>query len=284
MVSVPVEVQPLLQDIGRIADQAGTPAYAVGGCVRDWLLGLMNTEDLDVVVVPPPASPPTAGIRFADVGPRGREAGGGVAVAEAAARRLGGRVTVHPQFGTAAVLAPWTSVAQHLSSTRRAVGAKTGVRPPRPGSLRIDVASARKETYVRPAAYPRVSAGTLEEDLSRRDFTINAMAVALAFGQFGTLIDPFGGRQDLHRQELHMLHPRSFLDDPSRILRGLRFGQRFGFRWEPQTERAMKEALAAGALGWLNAGRLQKELDRMTREPNPRRCFDALAALLDAAR
>ena len=204
----------------------------------------MSTEDLDVVVV-----------------------GGGLAVAEAAARRLRGRVTVHPQFGTATVLAPWTTA---------------GGRSPHPGDVRIDVASARRETYVRPAAYPKVSAGTLEEDLFRRDFTINAMAVALAPGQLGTLIDPFGGRQALRRQELRMLHRRSFLDDPSRILRGLRFGQRFGLRWERQTERAMKEALAAGALGWLNAGRLQKELDRMTREPNPRRCFDALAALLTA--
>lgn len=244
---IPEGIRTLLEQIGRLADTHGVSAYAVGGCVRDWLLEMTRTTDVDLTIV-----------------------GNGIVFANQVAQALGAGVKPHEQFGTATVFAPW---------------ATTGVRPPpHHGSLRIDLATARTETYVRPAAYPKVSAGTLEEDLFRRDFTINAMAVALAPGQFGTLIDPFGGRQDLRRQELCMLHPRSFRDDPSRILRGLRFGQRFGLRWERETERAMKEALAAGALGWLNAGRLQKELDRMTREPNPRRCFDALAALLDAAR
>jgi len=241
-VMVPRHVEPILAVIGELAASRGMPAYAVGGCVRDWLLEIARTTDLDLTIV-----------------------GNGIVFARQMAQALGAGVKLHEQFGTATVLAPWSTA---------------GGRPPRHGFLRIDLATARKETYARPAAYPKVSAGTLEEDLFRRDFTVNAMAVALAPGQLWTLIDPFGGRKALRRQELRMLHRRSFLDDPSRILRGLRFGQRFGLRWERQTERAMKEALAAGALGWLNAGRLQKELDRMTREPDPRRCFDALAALL----
>ena len=128
-----------------------------------------------------------------------------------------------------------------------------------------------------------MSPGTLEDDLFRRDFTINAMAVAIAPGRLGMLVDPFQGLRDLHRKTLRMLHGRSFLDDPSRILRGIRFAQRFGLRWERQTQRALKAAIAAGALGRLNAGRLRKELDRMCDEPDPRACFEQFAKLLKPA-
>ena len=184
--------------------------------------------------------------------------GDGIALAKDVARALRSTVRVHEQFGTATVL-----------------------RSARPGR-RIDVASCRREVYARPAAYPRVSAGTLEDDLFRRDFTINAMAIALNPARFGTLLDPFGGVGDLARGELRVLHERSFLDDPSRILRGVRFAQRFGFAWEPKTRRLLREAVAAGALGWLNAGRLQRELNRMREEPDAVACFERLAELLNA--
>lgn len=180
--------------------------------------------------------------------------GDAVNVAHAVANAVGGTTTVHPQFGTATVRL--TSVV--------------------PG-LRIDFATCRRETYARPAAYPTVSAGTLEDDLFRRDFTINAMAVAISPQRFGELVDPFLGLEDLRGKRLRVLHERSFLDDPSRILRGIRFAQRFGLQWEPQTKRLLHEAVAAGALGWLNAGRLRKELDRLGQEPDP------LAALLQLA-
>ena len=233
-VKVPARVRPLLQAIGRVADELGVSAYAVGGCVRDWLLGTSNTTDLDVSVE-----------------------GSGIEVAQAIARAREGTIEVHRQFGTATVM----------------LGARRN-------QLRIDFATCRKETYAKPAAYPTVAPGTLEEDLFRRDFTINAMAIAMSPGRFGILIDPFCGAQDLRRKTLRMLHGRSFLDDPSRILRGVRFAQRFGLRWEPQTRRAMREAIAAGALGRLNAGRLRKEMDRMCEEPHPRACFEQFAALL----
>jgi tRNA nucleotidyltransferase (CCA-adding enzyme) len=188
--------------------------------------------------------------------------GDGVQLANAIAQAFGGMVEPHPPFGTATVVVahPW----------------------PR---LRIDVATCRKETYVKPAAYPKVAAGTLQDDLARRDFTINAMAMALAPRTFGRLIDPFQGARDLRQKRLRMLHPGSFVDDPSRILRGIRFAQRFGLRWERGTQRAMREAVAAGALGWLNAGRLRKERELMTQEPNPRACARELEALShDAAK
>ena len=227
-------MEPLLRRIGELADADGLRAYAVGGCVRDWLLGLANTKDLDVAVE-----------------------GGGIDLARAVARALGGRVEAHEQFGTATV---------HGRSRR------------------VDFATCRTERYARPAAYPRVTPGTLEADLFRRDFTINAMAIVLSPSRFGALVDPFHGARDLRGTRLRILHPRSFLDDPSRILRGVRFATRFGLRWECSTERAAREAIAAGSLGWLNAGRLRRELDRMGAEPDPRACLQTLAALLDTER
>ena len=232
---IPLRVRPLLERIGRIASAERTSAYAVGGCVRDWCLGVASVTDLDVTAE-----------------------GDGIAVAKAVARALGGTVEAHAQFGTATV-----------RLTRR-----TG--------RGIDFASCRREVYVRPGAYPNVSAGTLEDDLCRRDFTINAMAVALAPDRFGRLVDPFRGRDDLSRRLLRILHGRSFLDDPSRILRGIRLAARFDLRWEPDTARALREAVAAGALSWLNAGRLRKELDRMLDEPDPRACLVSFASVLGA--
>lgn len=230
---IPEEIRRLLEAIGRLAQRRRVRAYAVGGCVRDWLLGKSKTTDLDVTVE-----------------------GDGVVLAHAMAQAFGGTVEPHPPFGTATVVVtrPWLR-------------------------LRIDVATCRKETYAKPAAYPKVAAGVLRDDLVRRDFTINAMALALAPRAFGRLIDPFQGAKDLRQKRLRMLHAGSFMDDPSRILRGIRFAQRFGLQWERKTERAMREALAAGALGWLNAGRLRKECELMAQEPNPRACAQALEAL-----
>ena len=234
-VKIPASVRPLLERIGRIADQVGVSAYAVGGCVRDWSLGVANRTDLDVTVE-----------------------GSGIELARVAAEALNAALTVHEQFGTATL---------YLLKGQGA---------------RIDFTSCRKESYARPGAYPKVSSGALEDDLFRRDFTMNAMAVALNPGRFKTLIDPFRGSQDLHKRLLRILHERSFLDDPSRILRGVRFAKRFGLRWERSTATTLRRALAAGALQWLNQGRLQKELDRMLEEPDPVACLRQLGTLLDS--
>jgi len=230
-VRVPAEIRPLLEKIGRLAQQQGMPAYAVGGCVRDWALA---------------ALPPSAAFRG---GPDGRRfriravtdldvavEGDGIAFAKRAAGALGGSVTAHPQFGTATL------------QRRR---------------LRVDIASCRKETYAAPAAYPKVAAGRLRDDLFRRDFTVNAMAMALAPRAFGRLIDPFKGMADLKAKRLRILHPRSFVDDPSRILRAVRFAQRYHLAVEPRTRRALRRAVAAGMLERLNRGRLRKEFERM---------------------
>jgi len=187
--------------------------------------------------------------------------GDGVSLAREAGRALGAKVQMHPPFGTATLT----------------------LRAARSTAARIDVATCRTETYAKPAAYPRVSPGALHDDLFRRDFTMNAMAVALNPGRFGALVDPFGGRRDLAARRLRVLHPRSFLDDPSRMLRGIRFARRFGCRFAPATAAALRRALRQGALGWLNAGRLRKELERVLDEPDPRACLRDLAGWLGAS-
>jgi tRNA nucleotidyltransferase (CCA-adding enzyme) len=237
-IRVPTSIKSFLERIGRLADERQIPAYAVGGCVRDWLLGIQATEDLDIALE-----------------------GNALELARAFADEWGQPVTAHHQFGTATVVTP--------PATGR------GRR-----RIRVDFAMCRKETYAEPAAYPRVSPGTLDEDLFRRDFTVNAMAMALGAGQFGRLVDPFGGARDLRRGTLRVLHAHSFLDDPSRVLRGIRFLSRFGLAWDRTSARLAREAVAAGALGWLNVGRLQREFDRMCEEPDPLRCFLELARLL----
>jgi tRNA nucleotidyltransferase (CCA-adding enzyme) len=240
LVKIPTVVKALLRRIGQLAAAQAVEAYAVGGCVRDWHLGITTVTDVDMTVE-----------------------GSGIALAQAAARLWGTTATAHQQFGTATLVIP-------------PAGRGEADRQP----VRIDFAMCRKETYVKPAAYPGVEAGTIEEDLFRRDFTINAIALAVVPGRFGVVVDPFHGAEDLRKRLLRVLHARSFLDDPSRILRGIRFARRFGLRWEAKTERLLHEAIAAGALGWLNAGRLHKELALMLDEPDPKACWEHLAELL----
>lgn len=229
-IPIPLQVRGLLQWVGDIAAAEGFSVYAVGGCVRDWLLGIDKTPDLDVTVE-----------------------GNGIALARLIAQTMEGKITLHEQFGTATIGC---------------------------GAFRLDVASCRRETYAHPAAYPKVFPGTIHEDLFRRDFTINAMALSLNPSCFAVLVDPYSGGSDLKAKLLRILHPRSFMDDPSRILRGIRFAKRFDLRWEEDTRKAAQKAVAEGALGWLNAGRLGKELDRMQDEPDPKACLNELAAFL----
>jgi tRNA nucleotidyltransferase (CCA-adding enzyme) len=162
-------------------------------------------------------------------------------VARRAAERLGGEVVVHDRFGTATVRAP--------------------------GAV-FDVVSARTERYERPGALPEVSLGaTIADDLARRDFTVNAMALGLD----GTWTAVPGAEADLEAGVLRVLHDRSFTDDPTRLLRMARYAARLGFEPEPQTD-----ALAADATtGTVSGGRLGSELRLLLEEPQP----DALLAL-----
>jgi tRNA nucleotidyltransferase (CCA-adding enzyme) len=154
------------------------------------------------------------------------------------ARRLGGESRAHERFGTVAVNAD---------------------------GLEVDLAAARSEVYPEPGALPRVRPASLTEDLARRDFTINAMAVPLA-GEV-RLIDPHGGLADLERGVLRALHPGSMRDDPTRALRAARYAARYGLRPEPDTD----EQIRATDLGAVSSDRVEAELRKLAAESEPRR-------------
>jgi tRNA nucleotidyltransferase (CCA-adding enzyme) len=129
-----------------------------------------------------------------------------------------------------------------------------------PQGERIDVATARSERYEQPGALPRVVPATIGQDLARRDFTINAVAVDLTEGGFG-LLDPFGGRDDLARRRLRVLHPLSFVEDPTRIYRAARYGARLGFGLDGETARAQILALRLAPYRALSGQRLAAEIE-----------------------
>lgn len=136
---------------------------------------------------------------------------------------------------------------------------------------KIDFATARTEKYSRWGALPKVKPASLAEDLKRRDFTINAMAIGLNRSDYGKLIDWCGGLKDLKRGVIRILHSQSFLEDPTRIFRAIRFEQRFGFKIEPQTLSLLKQAINKKVLNLVNQHRLRNELILMLKEDKPYR-------------
>ena len=165
--------------------------------------------------------------------------GDGLAVAREFARALGGSVREHRRFLTASVEAP-----------------RTG---------RIDVTTARSERYESRGALPRVMPAGIDQDLRRRDFTINAMAIELHSGAFG-LLDPLGGRAALVRRRLRVLHPLSYVEDPTRMFRAARYATRFGFAQDAATARARALALRLVPYAALSGQRLAAELERILAE------------------
>jgi len=143
--------------------------------------------------------------------------------------------------------------------------------------FRLDVATARAETYRRPGALPSVRPGSLQDDLLRRDFTVNAMALALTGSHAGGIIDPFDGRADLEAGFLRVLHEDSFRDDATRILRGARYESRLGFRLERRTLRWLKRDVRY--LETISGSRIRAELIRVLREPQPERILLRLQRL-----
>lgn len=160
--------------------------------------------------------------------------------AAAVAGRLGADPTIHERFGTATLTL---------------------------GETLVDLASARRESYPRPGALPEVEPASLAEDLARRDFTVNAMALPL--GGPARLIDLHGGLTDLEARVLRVLHPRSFSDDPTRALRAARYAARLGLALEPGTA----ALLAQADLGTVSAERVEAELRRQASEDDPARGF-----------
>ncbi|MEO0102418.1 MAG: hypothetical protein ABIK81_01805 [candidate division WOR-3 bacterium] len=129
----------------------------------------------------------------------------------------------------------------------------------------IDIARTRKEVYEKPAQLPKVTPAGIEEDLKRRDFTINAIAYDIRKEE---ILDPFTGKRDLEKGIIRVIHPKSFIDDPTRIIRGIRFAKRFGFEMEKNTLRWAKEAIEGSFFSLLSGERFLQELKLIMKEKN----------------
>ncbi|MFN8550993.1 MAG: CBS domain-containing protein [Candidatus Obscuribacterales bacterium] len=143
----------------------------------------------------------------------------------------------------------------------------------------IDFSTARTEFYEFPAALPTVEASQLEQDLLRRDFTINALAICLNPGRYGMLVDHFGGLEDLKKKTIRVLHAFSFIEDPTRIIRAVRFASRLEFNIEPKTKELAKRAVAMGIFDNLGGSRMRDELRSILESPRRIRALDLLAEL-----
>lgn len=242
--ALPAALGELTGRVLAAADAQGMALYLVGGPVRDWLLG-RPVRDVDLVVEPAPAEA------------RGRAPVPAEALGPVLAKALGpvleaggARVTRHDRFGTLVVAE---------------------------GGASLDVATTRRESYAHDGALPEVSQGGLEEDLLRRDFAVNALALPLsqaARARHAGLVDPARGVRDLERRVLRILHARSFHDDPTRALRAARLAPRLGFSLARDSRSALRAALRDGAFGHVSGERLRRELVKL---------FDELALGLDPA-
>jgi tRNA nucleotidyltransferase (CCA-adding enzyme) len=219
----------LLRELGRAGDELDLKVYAVGGFVRDLLLGVANL-DIDVTVE-----------------------GDGIRFAEGFAGANGCRVKSHQKFGTATIVFA--------------------------DGIKIDVASTRLEYYDSPGVLPTVERSSLKMDLYRRDFTINTFAIALSGAEFGHLIDFFGARRDLQAKSIRVLHNLSFVEDPTRVFRGIRFEQRLGFRMAAHTENLIKNSIRMNFLEKLGGRRLFAELVHIFEEREPQHAVERMAEL-----
>jgi len=145
------------------------------------------------------------------------------------------------------------------------------------GDFTLDLATARRETYARPGALPAVTPGTLKDDLARRDFSINTMAISLASNDYGELVDPYQGKGDLEHRLIRILHPKSFSDDATRILRGVRYEQRFGFEFEAKTAQLLKRDIPM--LDTISGDRIRHELELIFKEKQPELVIKRLGEL-----
>jgi len=169
--------------------------------------------------------------------------GDGILFGEQLAKKLGGRAKSHEKFGTSVVVLP--------------------------DGMHIDVASSRTEYYTRPAALPDVMESSIKQDLYRRDFTINALAIRLNRKFFGELLDFFGCRKDLRNGIIRILYPMSFVDDPTRILRAVKFEQRYQFHMDQATENLLRDALSKNIFDLVSPERLRNEFIEILEEARP---------------
>jgi len=213
---LPPPLLKLTLTAGKLAEKSGIRVYLVGGIVRDLMLGRPSI-DIDIMAE-----------------------GDAVRLARQMAEKLGARLIVHRDFGTASLKIDGFSV---------------------------DLATCRSESYRRPGALPVVRPGNIRDDLQRRDFTINAMAVCINTPNQGDLTDLFGGRQDLARGLVRVLHDKSFQDDATRMMRAVRYEQRLGFGLESNTSTLLRRSL--DMLDTISGDRLKNELALWLGESRP---------------
>lgn len=231
----------LIATIAEHAQKNGITLYLTGGVVRDLTLG-RNNADLDFVLE-----------------------SDAIAFAGELARRYGGFTEAHKAFGTAKWKLDRAAIANLCLDS--------GKLP-----AQIDFATARRERYAAPAALPSVQPGTILQDMLRRDFTINALALRIEAGtQPWPTLDPTNGRRDIIGKRIRILHARSFIDDPTRLFRAIRFAQRLAFSIETDSAALMPAALPL--IQRLSGERIRHELDLILQEAYPERMLAALSAL-----
>lgn len=236
-----------LQFIAGITDEQNMPAYIVGGFVRDLLLGRPSL-DFDIVVE-----------------------GDAIALAKIIQQRYGGKLHTHKRFGTA----KWDVQDLNPEFLKQIHLFDSDHLNEIPDSL--DFITARTEFYEFPTALPKIEKSSIKLDLHRRDFSINTLALRLDGRHYGKLYDYWGGLEDIQNGIIRVLHSLSFIDDPTRLIRAVRFEQRFEFTIEQRTLQLMDEALEM--LSQVSGDRLRHELNLILLEEQPKPALLRLQSL-----
>ncbi|MBS1250771.1 MAG: CCA-adding enzyme [Chloroflexi bacterium] len=241
--TLPAPRLKLLQTIASVAQDRKDALYIVGGFVRDLLLDYPSL-DFDLVVE-----------------------GDAIALAEAVRERFGGRITTHDRFGTA----KWFLEGDKLQGF--------GTSPSGTSSLptTLDFITARTEFYTHPTALPTVKSGSIKLDLHRRDFTINTLALRLDGRHYGELYDYWGGLSDLKHGLVRVLHSLSFVDDPTRMLRAVRYEQRYDFKIDDRTQKLLLEARPL--IDRVSGDRIRHEFNRIFEEEKVSQMMERLQSL-----
>jgi len=238
----------VLNHLGRLAAAQGLNLYLVGGAVRDLTYGQQVIRDLDFAIEGNP---------------------------QRILRHLPSGHSARPRAGAAPTLGSETAslTIEHLRHDRRLNSAEVSFT----NGVRAEIAMCRHEAYTKPGRRPGISPAMIFDDLKRRDFSINAMAVSLHPNSRGLLLDPTNGAADIEKRELRVLHNRSFHDDPSRLYRLLRLGLRLNFRPEERTRNLLEAALVNHTWERLTPEQQGRELCAILREGNPGRVLKALS-------
>lgn len=245
----------LLQLVGAEVDQMAYAVYVVGGFVRDLLLNGANqgatVVDMDIVIE-----------------------GDAIAFAERMQAQYGGRIVPHKRFGTAKWL---LHDKEHPVQANRLLAHLHNGFTVFDLPANLDFVTARTEFYTAPTVLPTVERGSIKLDLHRRDFTINTLALCLNPDRWGELLDFYGGVNDLNEGVVRVLHSLSFVDDPTRILRAVRYEQRFDFTIAPRTLELLRDAVEL--VDRVTAARIRHELDRILQETLPEKTLYRLSTL-----